>query len=42
LVIWGVLLLQACVTHAPKQKETPGPVTVMTWNVENLFDTVHD
>jgi hypothetical protein len=29
LVIWGVLLLQACVTHAPKQKETPGPVTVI-------------
>jgi endonuclease/exonuclease/phosphatase family metal-dependent hydrolase len=35
-------LLQACVTSGTGHETLPAPVTVMSWNVENLFDTVHD
>ncbi|WP_141736357.1 endonuclease/exonuclease/phosphatase family protein [Oligoflexus tunisiensis] len=42
-VFWGCMaLLQACVTGWSDSDAVPEPVTVMSWNVENLFDTVHD
>ncbi len=43
VVLWSCLtIIQACVTSQSTQETIPAPVTVMSWNVENLFDTVHD
>ncbi|HYX33301.1 MAG TPA: endonuclease/exonuclease/phosphatase family protein [Oligoflexus sp.] len=46
LALSGLLpLLQACVTGGsaePVAGALPEPITIMSYNVENLFDTVHD
>lgn len=42
LVLGSLLSLGACVTAQGPESARPEPVSVMTWNVENLFDTVHD
>ncbi|MBP3935471.1 MAG: hypothetical protein J6D44_16620, partial [Pseudomonas sp.] len=39
LLALGTLLLSACTTHTEPQTTR---VSLMTWNVENLFDTEHD
>ena len=39
LLALATLLLSACTTHTEPQTTR---VSLMTWNVENLFDTEHD
>lgn len=42
LVLGSLLSLGSCVTSQGPDNTPPTPISVMTWNVENLFDTVHD
>lgn len=36
------LFLISCVSHGPSTVQEPGSISVMAYNVENLFDTEHD
>lgn len=36
------LFLISCVSHGPSTDQEPGSISVMAYNVENLFDTEHD
>lgn len=42
LILGSLFSLGACVTSQTPENAHPEPISVMTWNVENLFDTVHD
>ncbi|MCB0422529.1 MAG: endonuclease/exonuclease/phosphatase family protein [Bdellovibrionales bacterium] len=43
LAFLSLLLLSGCATHLPQRwTQRPDEVSIMTYNVENLFDTAHD